>query len=186
MQIKLRKYDDKYFGYFEDKKTAMKYLENLARYYSENKEKVSINNIIRRERKQGIKLNYYTLKKYFEQLGVPEILRYVKKKDKYQSFKLSEDILDNLRTLPNQRRFLEFMLRVGLGLPSDDLLLFLDDKVRVFFYKEKELNAVVIGPIEKRDENMIRGLIRSARIEGMPIIKKFAITFNYRTYGGNL
>lgn len=188
MQLKLQKYAGKYFDYFESKEMASRYIKNLALYYREHKDRISVAELIRKERNKGIKINYVTLTKYFEQLGVDYQSKVSKRKRvaKYQSYNFENDVIDSLRTLPNQTRFLEFMVRVAFSLPTEDVMLFLDDNVKVYIYKESELNAVVLGPIEKRDENMIRGLIKSAKVEGLPVIKKFAQTFNYRILGGKI
>lgn len=181
-----RKYDGKYLGIFDTYEEVEMYLSWLVKYYTSNMEVLSVEDLVNKQRLHGVKITKASFYRILERAG---ILKQDKKKRvtplKKFFLNLELPVAEKMQDIPRKTKFFNFVLKSVFGLPTNEILLYFDDNVQVYFYTENShVRAIVIGDIQDRDENIVRGILHSTKTHGLVAIINFAKTFNYKYLGG--
>lgn len=192
--MRLRENNGTYLNKFELKEDAEAYMMKLVdRYkYTPFKNKLSITKLIKEAKSEGVHVHRGTFTKLLKDLEIPirQSLRNKKKNKRKATFSLSFDVLDELDSFEHKSYIAELGLKLVMGLPTEDLVVFFPDKgnkerLQVIFRRDIIVKAIVIGSPDKKDVSDIRTLLSLANSQGMDKIKTHFDTFNYRYYGGH-
>lgn len=183
-----------YLNYFENKKEAEDYLYQLAKTYMYHPKKISVGELIRRCRAEGINIYPATISNVFHAMGVKvrDFKRYDKPRRRImKSVTVDQNFNDYLTDFDNQSRILELGARLVTGYPSEDLVMFLPndkdtDTTIIFMDTGEGIQAQVSGHITNRDEILVRSLIEKSKVLGITYIVEFCETHGFKYYGGNI
>lgn len=181
-----------YLDKFEEKEEALEYIDDMidAYKYTPYKKKSSVNKMVQEAKMDGVKISHYTFTKFLEDKGVDiKRTRNIKSRTSPKTYTINNDVLDVLDSYSNKSYIVELGLRMVLGLPTEDIVLFLptdDEPITVIFKKEKSrYKALINGETRKRDEKDIRTMLNLITKKGLRTFLDYLETFNYKYYGGH-
>jgi len=166
----------KYLQYFENYEDAERHIDDLIRTYRYHPKprSISVRGILEDQKKRGIVIPrssfYYWLKK--NNITRRGFKKEIIKKKLYRTFMLEEELVDELNQYPNRTAMVTLALKAVLGLDIADLIVFLDDDIRVIFYFENDnkIKAITTKKLNERDKKFIRSWVQGANLNGMDYI----------------
>ena len=186
--MRIKKHKGKYFGYFDYEEDAKQYLKDLVKSYEnmDKRERPSIRKIVRDEKKRGIHIPRNTLSRYFHEQGVELSHNREREKIKVSKlFTLYPDTSKEIERYPNQSYIVDLALRITLGLPTKDIVIYFDQDVRVILTKnyKGKVKAIVTGNINDRDRNLIRSMAKLGQEQDMDAIASECERLGYKYFG---
>ncbi len=181
-----------YLEKFETKEEAIDYIKMLKRkyLYTPNPKKMSIRKLCRYAKNEGVVIYKNQLSQWLKDMGVELRVTRPKEKKRYRkTLSLNQDVIEKLENFPNQSYIAELGLKIIMGVPTEDLVMFIpveegEEPVNVIFQEnDGKIKAIATGELKKRDRNEIAALVRKAQREGMGAIVKHAKLFKYKYHG---
>lgn len=189
-QIRWRRTDGGYFGYFDEPEQAYKYLKYLSvRYkYSDHN---TIKSLCEESAKYGITVYEVSVGKWFKQVfdldikmaGGPRSNR-----DKIELY-FDKEIINLVKQLHTHSRFLKTeyintLFRAFMGLPIEYLVVFFDEIPVTFIEWTGEWFALTMAELPTDDKKYVDSLLYDAKEHGLPYIRKKAMVNGHKCIGG--
>lgn len=185
-----------YLEKFDTQEQAEEYIHRLGkRYiYSPNQKEMSLRKLIEDSAKIGIVVHRPALARWFKELGyIKQSVKYNRDRNRTaQTYTLSDELIEQLNDQPNKSYMVELGTRIVLGMPIEDVVLFLptedDAPAKIVIFKKEangKIKAQTSGTINATDKQHIRTVLDLSNQKGMGVVVDYAKTFNFKFIGGN-
>ena len=185
----ITKKDGKYLGYFDTQQEASDHIEDLIRTYRyhPNPRKISVPKMVKEQKeKYGIEINQPSFYRWLEKANIKRRGYRSEEPRVYRTYSLDPVVSRELNSFPNRSQMVELGLKVILGLPCSDVILFLEDGIRVIFTKDRgRIKAITNDKLNERDKKLIRSWVQAANIHGMEHIVNECKRIGFNFYGGD-
>jgi len=187
-KIKPNKKSGKYLDYFDTQQEASDHIHDLIRTYRYHPKNISLYQIVREQReKYGININQNSFYRWVEEEGITpkhKLGKHTKLKRKTRSYTLSPEVVEELSNYHNRSYLVDLSVRVLLGMYCRDVVVFLDDGIRVFFIEDTgHITAVTNRKLNERDKKLIRTWVQEANVHGIKHIVNECKRIGFQYYG---
>ena len=190
----------KYLGKFTTHEEAQKWSDEFrnttlrkwnGKYVRKDLRK-GVDDMLRELAAEGIRLHRHTLYKW---MRIDEQIAYIprRKSDRKHKlvktqFRLSEDIVEVLNTLPNKSNFVEWGVRMMFGMPCQDVLIthYRDGRSVLYIQRPTDIQLILFDTFSETEVNALQSLAAIAQENGgLTQIKRHAESQGLRWFGGN-